>query len=119
MKTEIEQIQLLLEQFRRPTPQGEEYQNRLAEEFEIILQQRFTDYFLKIRLILDLNEDIPHMTRGSPKGLAVRLAASVLRPYVYIHIDPKGPLKGWGPKGSFRLRQEQEEQEEADHPPPC
>jgi len=65
MKTEIEQIQLLLEQFRRPTPEGEEYQNRLAEEFEIILQQRFTDYFLKIRLILDLNEDIPHMTRGS------------------------------------------------------
>ena len=65
MKTEIEQIQLLLEQFRRPTPQGEEYQNRLAEEFEIILQQRFTDYFLKIRLILDLNKDIPHMTRGS------------------------------------------------------
>ena len=65
MKTEIEQIQSLLEQFRRPTPQGEEYQNRLAEEFEIILQQRFTDYFLKIRLILDLNKDIPHMTRGS------------------------------------------------------
>ena len=65
MKTEIEQIQSLLEQFRRPTPKGEEYQNRLAEEFEIILQQRFTDYFLKIRLILDLNEDIPHMTRGS------------------------------------------------------
>ena len=65
MKTEIEQIQSLLEQFRRPTPEGEEYQNRLAEEFEIILQQRFTDYFLKIRLILDLNEDIPHMTRGS------------------------------------------------------
>ena len=65
MKTEIEQIQLLLEQFRRPTPEGKEYQDRLAEEFEIILQQRFTDYFLKIRLILDLNEDIPHMTRGS------------------------------------------------------
>src|SRR6056300_1876132 len=65
MKTEIEQIQLLLEQFRRPTPEGQEYQDRLAEEFEIILQQRFTDYFLKIRLILDLNKDIPHMTRGS------------------------------------------------------
>src|SRR6056300_1500651 len=65
MKTEIEQIQSLLEQFRRPTPEGQEYQDRLAEEFEIILQQRFTDYFLKIRLILDLNKDIPHMTRGS------------------------------------------------------
>ena len=65
MKTEIEQIELLLEQFRRPTPEGKEYQDRLAEEFQIILEQRFTDYFLKIRLILDLNEDIPHMTRGS------------------------------------------------------
>ena len=65
MKTEIEQIQLLLEQFRRPTPEGKQYQDRLAEEFDIILQQRFTDYFLKIRLILDLNKDIPHMTRGS------------------------------------------------------
>ena len=60
MKTEIEQIQLLLEQFRRPTPEGKEYQDRLAEEFEIILQQRFTDYFLKIRLILDLNSQIYH-----------------------------------------------------------
>ena len=65
MKTDIEQIELLLEQFRRPTPEGKEYQDRLAEEFEIILQQRFTDYFLKIRLILDLNSDIPHMTRDS------------------------------------------------------
>ena len=65
MATEIEQIQSLLDEFRRPVPKGEEYQDRLAEEFEIILQQRFTDYFLKIRKILDLNEDIPHMTRGS------------------------------------------------------
>ncbi|MEK9698653.1 MAG: hypothetical protein VW270_22965 [Candidatus Poseidoniales archaeon] len=65
MANEIEQIQSLLDEFRRPVPEGEEYQHRLAEEFEIILQQRFTDYFLKIRKILDLNEDIPHMTRGS------------------------------------------------------
>mgnify|MGYP005992898823 FL=1 len=65
MATEIEQIQSLLDEFRRPVPEGELYQDRLAEEFEIILQQRFTDYFLKIRKILDLNEDIPHMTRGS------------------------------------------------------
>ena len=63
--TELEQINLLLEQFRRPCPNTEEYQQRLAEEFEIIIQQRFTDYFLKIRRVLDLNSDIPHMTRGS------------------------------------------------------
>ena len=65
MATELEQIQSLLDQFRRPIPNTAEYQDRLAEEFEIIIQQRFTDYFLKIRQILDLNSDIPHMTRGS------------------------------------------------------
>jgi DNA polymerase III alpha subunit len=65
MATELEQIQALLDQFRRPCPQGEEYQERLTEEFGIIINQRFTEYFLKIRRILDLNKDIPHMTRGS------------------------------------------------------
>ena len=65
MATELEQIQALLDQFRRPCPQGEEYQERLAEEFGIIINQRFTEYFLKIRRVLDLNKDIPHMTRGS------------------------------------------------------
>ena len=63
--TELEQIEALLKQFRRPCPNTALYQERLAEEFEIIIQQRFTDYFLKIRAILDLNSDIPHMTRGS------------------------------------------------------
>ena len=38
----------------------------------------------------------------TPNGLAVRLAASVQRPCVYIHRDPKGPLKGWGPTGPFK-----------------
>ena len=65
MATEIQQIQALLDQFRRPCPQDPRYQQRLAEEFEVIIGQRFTDYFLKIREILDLNHDIPHMTRGS------------------------------------------------------
>ena len=65
MATELEQIQSLMDQFRRPCPAEDAYTDRLAEEFEIILQQRFTDYFLKIRKILDLNKDIPHMTRGS------------------------------------------------------
>jgi DNA polymerase-3 subunit alpha len=65
MATELEQIQSLLAEFRRPCPDTLEYQDRLAEEFAIIIQQRFTDYFLKIRRVLDLNQDIPHMTRGS------------------------------------------------------
>lgn len=59
------QCQALVEQFRRTIPNTEEYQNRLAEEIEIILGLRFTEYFLKIREILDMTEDIPHMTRGS------------------------------------------------------
>ena len=65
MATELEQIESLLAEFRRPCPDTAEYQDRLAEEFAIIIQQRFTDYFLKIRRVLDLNQDIPHMTRGS------------------------------------------------------
>jgi DNA polymerase III alpha subunit len=65
MATELEQIESLLAEFRRPCPDTAEYQDRLAEEFAIIINQRFTDYFLKIRRVLDLNRDIPHMTRGS------------------------------------------------------
>jgi DNA polymerase-3 subunit alpha len=65
MATELEQIEALLAEFRRPCPPDPQYQDRLAEEFGIIIQQRFTDYFLKIRRVLDLNQDIPHMTRGS------------------------------------------------------
>jgi DNA polymerase III alpha subunit len=65
MANELEQIQALLAEFRRPCPEDEEYQERLAEEFGIIINQRFTEYFLKIRRVLDLNKDIPHMTRGS------------------------------------------------------
>ena len=65
MATELEQINSLLAEFRRTCPQDERYQLRLAEEFQIIIDQRFTDYFLKIRKVLDLNRDIPHMTRGS------------------------------------------------------
>lgn len=65
MATELQQIESLMAEFRRPCPPGTEYQDRLAEEFAIIIDQRFTDYFLKIRQVLDLNQDIPHMTRGS------------------------------------------------------
>ena len=63
--TEQEQIKALLDRFKRPIPKGETYQTRLAEEFELIIQQRFTPYFLQICDILELTRDIPHMTRGS------------------------------------------------------
>lgn len=65
MATDLENIQRLLDRFKRPVPPGPEYQNRLAEEFELILSQRFTDYFLQICDIIDLTEDLQHMTRGS------------------------------------------------------
>lgn len=65
MNSELEQIELLIKEFRRPYPQQEKYIQRLVEEFDIIVKQKFTDYFLKIRQILDINQDIPHMTRGS------------------------------------------------------
>ena len=65
MATDLENIQRLLDRFKRPVPPGPEYQNRLAEEFELILSQRFTDYFLQICDIIDLTTDLTHMTRGS------------------------------------------------------
>lgn len=65
MATDLENIQRLLDRFKRPIPPGPEYQIRLAEEFELILNQRFTDYFIQICDIIDLTEDLTHMTRGS------------------------------------------------------
>ena len=65
MATDLENIQRLLDRFKRPIPPGDIYQTRLAEEFELILNQRFTDYFLQICDIIDLTTDLTHMTRGS------------------------------------------------------
>ena len=42
---DLENIQRLTERFKRQMPDGEVYQRRLAEEFELILKQRFTEYF--------------------------------------------------------------------------
>ena len=65
MATDLENIQRLLDRFKRPIPPGDIYQIRLAEEFELILSQRFTDYFIQICDIIDLTDDMIHMTRGS------------------------------------------------------
>jgi len=62
---DLENIEKLLQRFKRPIPQTEEYTLRLVEEFELILNQRFTDYFLQICDIIDLTQDLTHMTRGS------------------------------------------------------
>ena len=65
MKTDLENIQRLYDRFKRPVPSGTEYQERLVEEFDLILKLRFTDYFIQICDIIDLTTDIKHMTRGS------------------------------------------------------
>ena len=61
----LDQIGKLTSRFVRTCPSTPKYQQRLAEEMEIILSLRFVDYFCQIRDILDLSTDIPHMTRGS------------------------------------------------------
>ena len=63
--SEQSDIQALLDRFKRTVPPGKDYQDRLAEEFELVLNQRFTQYFLQVCDILDLTTDITHMTRGS------------------------------------------------------
>jgi len=65
MANDLENIQSLISRFKRTVPQGEEYKDRLVEEFELILNQRFTQYFHKICDIIDITQDLQHMTRGS------------------------------------------------------
>jgi len=65
MATQEQQYERLLARFKRRVPSRPEYLNRIAEELELIVEQRFTDYFIQITDILDMTVDIPHMTRGS------------------------------------------------------
>ena len=65
MADDLENIQSLISRFKRPIPEGNKYKDRLAEEFELILNLRFTQYFHKICDIIDLTQDLQHMTRGS------------------------------------------------------
>ena len=65
MADDLENIQSLVSRFKRPIPEDNKYKDRLAEEFELILNLRFTQYFHKICDIIDLTQDLQHMTRGS------------------------------------------------------
>ena len=91
---DLENIQRLLDRFKRPIPPGDTYQIRLAEEFELILSQRFTDYFLQICDIIDITEDLTHMTRGS--------AGSSLVCYL-LGITDVDPIKYIVKKNNFRI----------------
>ena len=59
------QVEELIKKFTRQIPDTEEYNNRLREELEIITKLGFAKHFLRVREILDLTKDIPHITRGS------------------------------------------------------
>jgi len=58
-------IEKLIKKFTRTIPDTEEYNKRLEEELELIVQLGFAKHFLRVREILDLTKDIPHITRGS------------------------------------------------------
>jgi error-prone DNA polymerase len=51
--------------FRRRLPPGPEYESRLKHELELIQRFGFANVFSQVREILDLADDIPHITRGS------------------------------------------------------
>lgn len=60
-----DELNLLIKKFTRNIPDTEEYNQRLKEELELIAQLGFARHFLRVREILDLTKDIPHITRGS------------------------------------------------------
>lgn len=59
------ELETLISKFTRALPRPEEYSQRLEEELELIAKLGFAKHFLRVREILDLTTDIPHITRGS------------------------------------------------------
>jgi DNA polymerase III alpha subunit len=60
-----DELELLIKKFTRALPDTEQYQLRLEQELELIAKLGFAKHFLRVREILDLTKDIPHITRGS------------------------------------------------------
>ena len=65
MKSRFDELEILISKFTRTLPNDPEYAKRLEEELEIIANLNFAKHFLRVREILDLTKDIPHITRGS------------------------------------------------------
>jgi DNA polymerase-3 subunit alpha len=59
------ELEHLIKLFTRQLPAQQAYEDRLAEELEIIAKLGFAKHFLRVREILDITRDIPHITRGS------------------------------------------------------
>ncbi|NBR23754.1 MAG: hypothetical protein EBU08_08290, partial [Micrococcales bacterium] len=65
MEDRFQELEKLISLFTRQLPESEAYAKRLEEELEIIAKLGFAKHFLRVREILDLTRDIPHITRGS------------------------------------------------------
>lgn len=65
METRYKELETLIAKFTRQIPDTPEYNTRLEEELELIARLGFAKHFLRVREILDLTKDIPHITRGS------------------------------------------------------
>jgi DNA polymerase III alpha subunit len=65
MKSRYDELEILISKFTRQLPNDPAYATRLEEELEIIARLNFARHFLRVREILDLTKDIPHITRGS------------------------------------------------------
>lgn len=65
MESRYKELEILIKKFTRQIPDNKLYEDRLAEELEIIAKLGFAKHFLRVVEILDLTKDIPHITRGS------------------------------------------------------
>jgi DNA polymerase III alpha subunit len=61
----FKELEILISKFNRQLPDNTNYHKRLEEEIELIAKLGFAKHFLRVREILDLTQDIPHITRGS------------------------------------------------------
>ena len=61
----FDELEILVSKFTRTLPNDERYHIRLEQELELIEKMGFAKHFLRVREILDLTKDIPHITRGS------------------------------------------------------
>ena len=65
METRYKELETLIGRFIRNLPDDKRYEDRLAEELDIIAKLGFAKHFLRVVEILNLTQDIPHITRGS------------------------------------------------------
>lgn len=65
MEQRYKELEVLLSKFTRDLPPDTRYTQRLEQELELIAKLGFAKHFLRVREILDLTQDIPHITRGS------------------------------------------------------